>query len=163
MINGKECRRRALLETERRFFGNSGEDFLGYTAMEAKLKLNDRELATLMLDKRTCMQKTVMKTHNDWIKSEEALSKYYIEFFCNCRAFDRLKKANNVETLPDDNKNNGGNDIEEVDSDCDDLIEFDHDKENTVNLNIRSEQELRESDVIKARQEFWKVIKTGEV
>ena len=128
--------------------------------MEAKLKLNDRELATLMLDKRTCMQKAVMKTQNDWIKSEEALSKYYIEFFCNYRAFDRLKKANNVENLPDDNENNCGNDIEEVVSDCDDLIEFDHENENTVNLNARSEKQLRESDKIEAKQEFGKVIKT---
>ena len=127
--------------------------------MEAKLKLNDRELATLILDKRTCMQKTVMKTQNDWIKSEKALSKYYIEFFCNCRAFDRLKKANNDQILPDDNENYGENDFEEVVSDCDDLIEFDHDNENTVNLNVRSEQELRESDKIEAKQEFGKVIK----
>ena len=52
------------------------------------------------------------------------------------------------------NENNGENDFEEVVSDCDDLIEFDHDNENTVNLSVRSEQELRESYKIEVKQNF---------
>ena len=55
--NGNTCRKRALLECERRFFGNETEDPFDEDDIEAskRIKFSDREKGQLLLDLRTCL------------------------------------------------------------------------------------------------------------
>ena len=63
---GRECRRRVLLETKRRFFGNLSENIGEEINIEASLKLFQRDKATLALDKRTFLQHGVLTNNDDW-------------------------------------------------------------------------------------------------
>ena len=57
--NGRICRNRTVLKTERRFFSNNSKDtfeekgFLG-GEVQKRVEMSDRELGTLLLDLRTC-------------------------------------------------------------------------------------------------------------
>ena len=53
--SGQRCRERATLECERRFFGHNGEETMDAEGAVAKMKLSKREMATLHLEKRTCL------------------------------------------------------------------------------------------------------------
>jgi len=57
---GRAWGRRALLETERRFFDNDSDDLMSELAQLALLKLTQREKATLVLDKRTCGRSKIL-------------------------------------------------------------------------------------------------------
>ena len=57
---GREHRRRALLETGRRFFGNTSGDLMGGHGAKAALKLTQREKAVMALDKRTCLGEQIL-------------------------------------------------------------------------------------------------------
>ena len=62
---GRVCRKRAILETERRFFGNNTENTfeeqgLQLEDIQGKVEMSDRELDVLLLDPRTCGDEEVM-------------------------------------------------------------------------------------------------------
>jgi len=72
--NGQRCRKRATLECERRFFGNNGEETMDAEGAIAKMKLSKREMATLHLDKRTCLQKSILSTKDEWMEAKKRAS-----------------------------------------------------------------------------------------
>ena len=53
--SSREHRRQALLQIERRFFGNLNGNVDEEMNIEASLKLSQREKPVLVLDKRTCL------------------------------------------------------------------------------------------------------------
>ena len=74
--DGQECRKLALLETERRFFGNRGDEVLQNLNVEAGLDLIQREKAVLVLDKRTCCRGSILSPAQ-W-KDEAAALKVFL-------------------------------------------------------------------------------------
>ena len=88
--DGRECRKRALLETERRFFGNIGDEVLQDLNVEAGLDLTQREKAVLVLDKRTCCRGSILSSAQ-WKDAVAALKVFYIEFYIRSKAYDRKK------------------------------------------------------------------------
>ena len=76
-----ECRRRVLLETERRFFGNLSENIGEEINIEASLKLSQRGKAVLVLDKRTCLQPGVLTNNDDWKDAISTLRELCVEFY----------------------------------------------------------------------------------
>jgi len=92
---GRLCRTRAILETGRRFFGNTEEEIFHERGQGlAHLKLNEREMVILLLDKRTSCDSTIMP-RGEWKSARNALEKYYIQFYTTCKAYDRKQAANN--------------------------------------------------------------------
>jgi len=86
---GKTCLRRALLETERRFFGNRTE--VVFTEIP-KLKLSDREKGVLVLDKRTCLNGTII-SQAQWRDAVNALESVYVGFYVQCKLYDRQEAS----------------------------------------------------------------------
>ena len=74
--DGRECRKLALLETERRFFGNRGDEVLQNLNVEAGLDLIQREKAVLVLDKRTYCRGSILSPAQ-W-KDEAAALKVFL-------------------------------------------------------------------------------------
>jgi len=89
--NGQRCRKRATLECERRFFGNNGEETMDAEGAIAKMKLSKREMATLHLDKRTCLQKSILSTKDEWMEAKNELQSFYIDFYKKRKRYDREK------------------------------------------------------------------------
>ena len=58
---------------------------------QAKMKLSQREMATLVLDKRTCMQKSVMGSKEEWVEAANALEISYVDFYQRIKLYDREK------------------------------------------------------------------------
>ena len=110
--NGRECRKRALLEVERRFFGNNTEEVFEEDAQEAVLKLKQRGKATLVLDKRTCYRRSIMHTEEEWKDACAALRVFYIEFYVQCKAYDRAA-AGPQETVEVDNNSSSSDDSDD--------------------------------------------------
>ena len=86
---GRECRRRALLETERRFFGNTSDDLMDDHSVKAALKLTQREKAVMVLDKRTCLDKQILDNADEWHDAIRALRDFYVEFYVQGKKYDR--------------------------------------------------------------------------
>ena len=73
--NGLECRCRALLETERRLFGNKNETTFNETNDEPDLTLSEREKGVLVLDKRTSFRGSVLG-QAEWKSAVKSLEKF---------------------------------------------------------------------------------------
>ncbi|KAK3246720.1 hypothetical protein CYMTET_43755 [Cymbomonas tetramitiformis] len=83
---GQECRRRAILEGERRFCGNVTEEISG-----GPLEVDDRELTCMLLDLRT-----VGANHVSLVQRRRAvalLAKAYVDFGMQCAEYDAEKAA----------------------------------------------------------------------
>ena len=65
-LAGKIFRKRALLQTERRFFNNKTEDTFAESSTEIETNLTDREKATLLLDPRTSWNKQALDEETMW-------------------------------------------------------------------------------------------------
>lgn len=84
--NGLKCRKRATLECERRFFGNTSEQLIA--ANDPRLRLSNREKAVLVLDKRTSMNGKILKKA-EWRDAVNALEDFYVQFYAKAKAFER--------------------------------------------------------------------------
>ena len=161
--NGKECRERAILECERRFFGHDGNISMYSQGASPNIKLSEREKATLILDKRTCLQTSVLKTIDEWVEARNCLEKYYIDFYVNRGKYEREIAQNSEE--PASQASSCGpqslNTFKIEDFEDDD----DGNTEDVNNSNNEPEAvEVHEDDQIKidslnAKKEFKKVVK----
>ena len=90
---GKKCVKRATLEFERRFMGNTEEvQFkLQLPAKEGELVINDRQKVAMLLDPRIKRNTQVM-TRDGWTDAGEILGREYIKFYCQCKDYDRKEK-----------------------------------------------------------------------
>lgn len=89
--NGQTFRERATLEHERCFFGHNGEETMDTEGASARIKLSRREMATLYLDKRTCLHTSILGTKAEWLEAKYALQKFYIDFYKKRKLHDREK------------------------------------------------------------------------
>jgi len=160
---GRECRARATLECERRFFGNNGNETMDAEGAQAKMKLSQREMATLVLDKRTCMQKSVMGSKEEWVEAANVLETYYVDFYKRRKLYDREKsrenrdiKDNLQEPVGEGQSSAKTFRFEDDDSDSGSIGDEDE-------ISIPNEREdaarLAQIDALNAQQEFKKVIK----
>ena len=159
--SGRRCRERATLECERRFFGHTGEEIMDAEVAVAKMKLSKREMATLHLDKRTCLQTSVLSTKLEWMEGKYELQSFYIEFYKNMKKHDREKsreganamQANVVGQPPSSSM------IDMDSDDCD--SDLDHSKIDDEDESIVEIDEVAQAqiDALEAKQEFKKVIK----
>ena len=65
----------------------------------AKMKLSKREMATLHLDKRTCLQTSVLSTKLEWMEGKYELQSFYIEFYKNKKKHDREKSREGANAM----------------------------------------------------------------
>jgi len=159
--SGRRCRERATLECERRFFGHNGEETMDAEGAVAKMKLSKREMATLHLDKRTCLQTSILSTKKEWTEGKNELQSFYIEFYKKRKQYDREKsrggvnpiRANIVELPPSSN-------IIDMDSDdCDSDLDNSDIADEDENLAEIDEAAQAQIDALEAKQEFKRVIK----
>ena len=87
--NGQCCGERANIECQRRFFGHNGEVTLNAEGIFAKIKLSKREMATLHLEKRTCLQKSNLSTQDEWTEVKQELQTFYFDFYKKRKHHDR--------------------------------------------------------------------------
>ena len=171
--DGQECRKRALLETERRFFGNRGDEVLQDLNVEAGLDLTQREKAVLVLDKRTCCRGSILSSAQ-WKDAVAALKVFYIEFYIKSKAYDRKKLKERTAAMVDvdDEGIESKNDIDAVIDDAikepccddDDMVIFDDDdmmeRDTAVVVTNLTEDNLVELDEKAAGEEYDKAIKS---
>ena len=98
--NSRECRSRATLEHERRFFGNNTEVTMDSEGAEAKMKLSNRETAVLILDKRTCFKSQILLDKADWKAAIGILQNFYVDFFVRRKQYDREMIAKRITPQP---------------------------------------------------------------
>ena len=158
---GRECRRRAILEHERRFFGHKGEDTMDSEGLTANLKLTKRELATLVLDKRTACNRKILPSKETWRLATDALEEFYVDFYMKRKAFERSKDqpdGDTEETEPVQSPQVSGNtmNVFSDDEDAESVISSEDDPEN--NRGITSTEQLN-IDKNEATLEFKKVIR----
>ena len=85
-----------MLELERRFFGNTGEETYDELGIDCPpLMLKKREKAVLALDIRTLYDADIM-CQDDWDGAKDALKEFYIDFYVNARAY--LRKKSNLQS-----------------------------------------------------------------
>ena len=95
---GWEFRARATLECERRFFVNNTNETMDTESVQAKMKLSQREMAALISDRRTCMQKSVMGSKKEWVEAANALGTFCVDFCKRMKLCDREKSRENRDT-----------------------------------------------------------------
>jgi len=95
---GKICRNRAILECERRFFGNNTEEIYDECDDEVakKVQLTDREKGMLLLDPRTCMQQSIMD-EEAWREAYDIVQDEYVELYYA----KMIEKRAEISTLDD--------------------------------------------------------------
>ena len=76
-LAGKICRKRALLESERRFFNDETEETFAESNTEIEMNLTDREKATLLLDPRTTWSKQVLDDATMWNDFKDELKCFH--------------------------------------------------------------------------------------
>ena len=81
--DGLTCRKRAILELERRFYGNDSEYiFEGIQRqIDLKIELSDRELGCMYLDPRTLLNASIMNIQG-WKKAAHLVQEEYVEISC---------------------------------------------------------------------------------
>ena len=58
---------------------------------QAIMKLSRRKKAALILDKRTCLQGSILPDKKSWIEAKEVLEKFYVKFYQQRKCNDREK------------------------------------------------------------------------
>ena len=163
---GRICRKRATLECERRFFGHSGEVTMDEEGAQAIMKLSRREKAALVLDKRTCMQISILPDKASWIEAKQELEKFYVKFYQQRKRNDREKMRREnapqeeVTIAAERNTQQSSSNIVDIfgDSDSGDNPDGDSSDEEIVPPAI-GEQRQVVIDGLEAAQEFQSVIK----
>ena len=154
---GIECKNRALLECERRFFGNKSEEVFGNNRF---IQLNKREQAVLVLEKRTCANKNVLSMQ-EWKVAIDALEGFYVGFYCTAMAYDRLKHRPHLteELQPEPQQNeNLGEDTSPVNH-FDDILDLFEEAEMDVETEVLTEHDYIIRDQNQGTIEYQKVIK----
>ena len=85
----KICRKRALLETERRFFNNKTEVTVVQSNAEIEIKLTDREKASLALDPRNAWNEQVFHDATMWNNYKDEFKYLYRECCVQTNSFYR--------------------------------------------------------------------------
>ena len=85
----REFRRRALLETECRLFGNLSESVGEETNVETSINLTQREKAALVLDKRTFLQPVVLMNDDDCKNTISTLREFCVAFCAQSKCHER--------------------------------------------------------------------------
>ena len=57
----------------------------------SKMKMSKREMEKLHLEKRTCLQKSILSTKDEWTEGKQELQKFYINFYKKRKHNDREK------------------------------------------------------------------------
>ena len=162
---GRICRQRAILECERRFFGHNGEETMDEEGAQAIMKLSRREKAALVLDKRTCMQSSILPDRVSWLDAVNELKKIYVEFYQQRKRHDRetmrLENGQDEEVLCEATAQDTQSSSKIIDifgdgNDSDEDSNDDSDEEEPPEID---EQQQVVIDGLKAAQEFQKVIK----
>jgi hypothetical protein len=86
---GKECLERAVIEFQRRFMGNTGDT----REVDGELEINDRQLAAILLDVRTCGAAGSFLGPAQVKAAYKALKTIYVDFAVVYGKSDREKKA----------------------------------------------------------------------
>ena len=151
---GIECKRRALLECERRFFGNTTEIIM----QNPVIRLAQREKAALVLDKRNCMNKLVL-SKAEWMDATNALEAFYANFYTIVMAYDR--RIGGASGYIEEEEKNENDNIPTAYNDEADLVDiFTNESESIDNNNEQlSETMLQERDQQKGKIEFQRVIR----
>ena len=160
---GRVCRHRATLECERRFFGNDGEETMDAEGAKAIMKLSNREKAALVLDKRTCMQSSILSDKESWIDAKNELEKFYVKFYQQRKRYDRenAKKNNNEEkedSSDEENTQHTSIGVIDIFGDSDSHSDSDSDSSNEMPLAIDEQRQVR-IDALEGAREFKMVIK----
>ena len=89
---GRICRKRAMLELERQFFGNDGEEIFEdmMTVNMPEMKLTCREEVCLVLDKQTIGREVVLD-REQWKHATMIYKTAYINFYVSQKMFERKK------------------------------------------------------------------------
>ena len=119
-------------------------------------------MATFHLDKRTCLQKSILSTKDEWTEGKQELQTFYIDFYKKRKHNDREKSISvdvkdNVVVEPPHSSNIIDTDSEDSDSDLDNA-DIDDEHENLADID---EAEQAQIDALEAKQELKKVIKNG--
>jgi len=80
---GNTCRKCAILELERRFYGDKTEFIFEGTPEEInkKLQYTEIELGAIAIDPSTCLQEDLLDRHS-WKQVMRLLQDEYVELFC---------------------------------------------------------------------------------
>ena len=88
---GKFCKKRALLECERRFFDNKTENDFVERNDEFSMNLLGRERAMLILDKRICWGRGAFNNVMQWSECKTELKCYCIKCYFQTKVHERDK------------------------------------------------------------------------
>ena len=86
---------RAILEVERRFFGNANDHhaFSEQGNDDGKVVWSNREKASAFLDMRLLLKATAM-IENEWKESKNLLQDFYVECCATCKSNEVTKLSN---------------------------------------------------------------------
>ena len=150
---GAECRRRAKLECERRFFGNTSEEV--FPQGQCSVGCKNREKGVLLLDKRTCCNMLIMKK-GEWEDAVHVLESFYIDFYVNAKKKDREERGATAEaTDAVATTDQAGPDLR---NDEDNMIDIFDEGEVTTDNGITANY-LQERDQRLGKTEYRKVIR----
>ena len=132
---------------------------------QAIMKLSRREKAALILDKRTCMQISILPDKDSWIEAKEELEKFYVKFYQQRKRNDieKMRRDNAPQeevTIAEQNTQQSSSNIIDIfgDSDIGDNPDGDSSDEEIVPPAI-GEQRQVVIDGLESAQEFQLVIK----
>ena len=105
--NGRECRNRAILETERRFFLNNSKDTFEEQGLPAddiqkRVEMSDREIGTLLLDPRTSLDPELLDAAG-WNKAMKIVCQEYAAIFLADKTEER-RRARDGESDEDEDE-----------------------------------------------------------
>ena len=118
-LAGKIYRKRALLETKRRFFNNKTEETFAESNTEIEMNLTDREKATLLLDPRTAWNKQVLDDETMWNDCKDELKHFHRACYVQTNTFYRQNNDNDKNApSPDRAETDESGDSEQESDDC---------------------------------------------
>jgi len=159
-LAGKICRRRVLLETERRFFNNESEETFAVSNAEIVMNFTDREKATLLLDPMTDWNSRALSDASEWCECKEELKNYCRAHCLETKAFYRRKNDKDKnEPSPARTDADESSESEQESDDCARLV-FDRvvPDEAPVNDKPITEQQKRRNETIAADKEHERVV-----
>eukprot|EP00957_Ditylum_brightwellii_P069443 5272793-Ditylum_brightwellii.AAC.1 len=127
------------------------------------MKLSNREKAALILDKRTCMQSTILPDKESWIDAKNELEFFYVKFYQQRKRYDRdnAKRNNNEEkedSSDEENTQQTSSGIIDIFGDSDSHSDSDSDSCDEMPLAIDDQRQVR-IDALEGAREFKMVIK----
>ena len=90
-INGKICRKRAILEFERRMMGNVTEEIFADGEKGNVLSILPRQQIAMYLDPRVKRNLAAMDS-DGWQKAKQHFEDEYVKFYCHIKSQERKEK-----------------------------------------------------------------------